>query len=111
MLHSSTDQKVWGFESLRARHRDCSAPSPRSWTECGPGARPLRYTLAWLASRMRGDVMAMDWHDTLMGSVLVISGGLTFTYTRAASRILLILTLIGAAATFVIGVLLFFHLA
>ncbi len=56
--------------------------------------------------------MAMDWHDTLMGSVLVISGGLTFAYTRAASRILLILmTLIGAAATFVIGVLLFFHLA
>jgi hypothetical protein len=56
-------------------------------------------------------VMAMDWHDTLMGSVLVISGVLTFAYIRAASRILLILTLIGAAATFVIGVLLFFHLA
>ena len=56
-------------------------------------------------------VMAMDWHDTLMGSVLVISAGLTFAYTRAASRILLILTLTGAAATFVIGVLLFFHLA
>ncbi len=55
--------------------------------------------------------MAMDWHDTLMGSVLVISGGLTFAYTRAASRILLILTTIGAAATFFIGVLLFFHLA
>ena len=54
--------------------------------------------------------MAMDWHDTLMGSVLVISGGLTFAYTRAASKILLILTLIGAAATIVIGVLLFFHL-
>ncbi len=55
--------------------------------------------------------MAMDWHDTLMGSVLVISGGLTFAYTRAASRILLILTTIGAAATFFIGVLLFCHLA
>lgn len=55
--------------------------------------------------------MAMDWHDTLMGSVLVISSGLTFTYTRAASRTLLIPTLIGAAAAFVIGVLLFFHLA
>jgi hypothetical protein len=55
--------------------------------------------------------MAMDWHDTLMGSVLVISAGLTFAYTRAASRILLILTVTGAAATFVIGVLLFFHLA
>jgi hypothetical protein len=55
--------------------------------------------------------MAMDWHDTLMGSVLVISSGLTFAYTRAASRILLVLTLTGAAATLVIGVLLFFHLA
>jgi hypothetical protein len=31
--------------------------------------------------------MAMDLHDTLMGSVLVISGGLTFAYTRAASKI------------------------
>ncbi|MFY9932021.1 MAG: hypothetical protein WAK82_28840 [Streptosporangiaceae bacterium] len=58
-----------------------------------------------------GDAMAMDWHDTLMGSVLVISGGLTFAYTRAASKILLILTLIGTAATILIGVLLFFHLA
>ena len=56
-------------------------------------------------------VMAMDLHDTLMGSVRVVSGGLTFAYTRAASRILLTLTLIGAAATFFIGVLLFFHLA
>jgi hypothetical protein len=55
--------------------------------------------------------MAMDLHDTFMGSVLVISGGLTFAYTRAARKILLILTLIGAAATIVIGVLLFFHLA
>jgi hypothetical protein len=55
--------------------------------------------------------MAMDWHDTLMGSVLVISSGLTVAYIRAASRLLLRLTLIGAAATFVIGVLLFFHLA
>ena len=55
--------------------------------------------------------VAMDWHDTLMGSLLIISGGLTFAYTRAASKILLILTLIGAAATIVIGVLLFFHLA
>ena len=66
---------------------------------------------ARLASRIRSNTMAMDWHDTLMGSVLVISGGLTFAYTRAASKILLILTLIGAAATIVIGVLLFFHLA
>lgn len=55
--------------------------------------------------------MAMDWHDTLMGSVLVISGGLTFAYTRAALKTLLILTLIGVAATIFIGALLFFHLA
>ena len=27
--------------------------------------------------------MAMDWHDTLMGSVLVISAGLTFAYTKS----------------------------
>jgi hypothetical protein len=26
--------------------------------------------------------MAMDWHDTLMGSVLVISAGLTFAYIK-----------------------------
>jgi hypothetical protein len=50
-------------------------------------------------------------HDTLMGAALVISGGLTVAYTRAASKILLILTLIGAAVTLVIGVLLFFGLA
>jgi hypothetical protein len=67
--------------------------------------------LAQPASRIRGDVMAMDWHDTLMGSVLIISAGLTFAYTRAASRTLLILALAGAAGTLVTGVLLFFHLA
>jgi len=50
-------------------------------------------------------------HDTLMGAALVISGGLTVAYTRATSRILLILNLIGAAVTIVIGVLLFFGLA
>ena len=55
--------------------------------------------------------MAMDWHDTLMGSVLIISAGLTFAYTRAAARTLLTLALTGAAGTLVIGVLLFFHLA
>lgn len=71
-----------------------------------PRCSPARFAI-----RIRGDVMAMDWHDTLMGSVLVISSGLTVAYIRAGSRILLILTLIGAAATFVIGVLLFFHLA
>jgi hypothetical protein len=47
-------------------------------------------------------------HDTLMGAALVISGGLAVAYTRGATRILLILTLIGAAVTLVIGVLLFF---
>jgi hypothetical protein len=55
--------------------------------------------------------MAMDWHDPLMGPVLVISARLAFAYTRAASRTLLILTLTGAAGTLVIGVLLVFHLA
>lgn len=50
-------------------------------------------------------------HDTLMGAALVISAGLTVAYTRATSKILLILTLIGAAVTLVIGVLLFFGLA
>ncbi len=62
-------------------------------------------------SRIRSSPNSKDWHDTLMGSVLVISGGLTFAYTRAASKILLLLTLIGVAATILIGVLLFFHLA
>jgi hypothetical protein len=55
--------------------------------------------------------MAMDWHDILMGSVLIISAGLTFAYARAASRTLLILARTGAAGTLAIGVLLFFHLA
>jgi hypothetical protein len=50
-------------------------------------------------------------HDTLMGAALLASGGLTIAYTRAASNTLKILTLIGAAATLVIGFLLFFHLA
>jgi len=52
-------------------------------------------------------------HDTVMGVVLVISGGLTFAYTRAKapSRMLLILTIIGAATAIIIGLLLFFGLA
>jgi hypothetical protein len=57
-------------------------------------------------------------HDTVMGIILVVSGGLTIAYVRAASahartvsRTLLILTLIGAAASIVIGLLLFFGLA
>ena len=62
-------------------------------------------------SRKRSHAMAMDWHDTLMGAVLVISAGLTLAHTRVASRTLLSLTLAGVAGTFVIGALLFFHLA
>jgi hypothetical protein len=50
-------------------------------------------------------------HDTVMGAALVISGGLTFAYTRSASRPLLILVVIGAVVTIVIGLLLFFGLA
>jgi hypothetical protein len=56
-------------------------------------------------------------HDTVMGVLLVASGGLTIAYIRAASsyakatRTLRILTLIGAAVSIVIGLLLFFGLA
>jgi hypothetical protein len=57
-------------------------------------------------------------HDTVMGIFLVASGGLTIAYVRAASahtktvsRTLRILTLIGAAAAIIIGLLLFFGLA
>lgn len=50
-------------------------------------------------------------HDTVMGIVLVISGGLAIAYTRAPSKNLRILTLIGAAAAIIIGLLLFFGLA
>ena len=57
-------------------------------------------------------------HDTVMGIVLVASGGLTMAYVRAASahakavsRPLLIFTLLGAVAAIVIGLLLFFGLA
>jgi hypothetical protein len=56
--------------------------------------------------------------DTVMGVVLVASGGLTIAYVRAASayakavsRALRILTLLGAAAAIIIGLLLFFGLA
>jgi hypothetical protein len=50
-------------------------------------------------------------HDTVMGVVLVISGLLTFAYTRSPTRTVRILTLIGAAVTIIIGLLLFFSLA
>jgi hypothetical protein len=56
--------------------------------------------------------------DTVMGVVLVASGGLTIAYVRAAwayaksvSRALRILVLVGAAAAIIIGLLLFFGLA
>ena len=55
--------------------------------------------------------MEIGGHDTLMGAVLLAAGGLTIAYTRAASPTLKMLTLVGAAATLVIGFLLFFHLA
>jgi hypothetical protein len=55
--------------------------------------------------------MEIGGHDTLMGAALFASGALTIAYIRAASNTLKILTLIGAAATLVIGFLLFFHLA
>jgi hypothetical protein len=57
-------------------------------------------------------------HDTVMGVLLVASGGLTIAYVRAASahaksasRNLRILALIGAVVSIVIGLLLFFGLA
>jgi hypothetical protein len=57
-------------------------------------------------------------HDTVMGIILVASGGLTIAYVRTASayvraalRTLRIFALIGAAAAIVIGLLLFFGLA
>ena len=50
-------------------------------------------------------------HDTSMGAFLSASGGLTVAHTRAATQTLKILTLVGAAATLVVGFLLFFHLA
>jgi hypothetical protein len=56
--------------------------------------------------------------DTVMGVVLVASGGLTIAYVRAASayaksvsRALRIWVLVGAAAAIIIGLLLFFGLA
>jgi hypothetical protein len=60
--------------------------------------------------RGRG-IVEIGGHDTLMGAALLASGVLTIAYTRAASNTLKMLTLIGAAATLVIGFLLFFHLA
>lgn len=57
-------------------------------------------------------------HDTVMGVILVAAGVLTIAYVRAtsryvktASRKLRISALIGAVASIVIGLLLFFGLA
>jgi hypothetical protein len=50
-------------------------------------------------------------HDTVIGVLLVASGGFTIAYVRAASRNLRILALIGAAVSIVIGLLLIFGLA
>jgi hypothetical protein len=54
----------------------------------------------------------------VMGVLLVVSGGLTIAYVRAASahtkavsRALRIFTLLGAVVSIVIGLLLFFGLA
>jgi hypothetical protein len=61
---------------------------------------------------MRNGADAMEiGHDTLMGAVLVASGGLTVAYVRATSRNLRILVLLGAAVTIIVGLLLFFGLA
>lgn len=62
---------------------------------------------------MRGSLFAMEigGHDTLMGAALPASGALTIAYTRSGSNTLKTLALVGAAATLVIGFLLFFHLA
>jgi hypothetical protein len=50
-------------------------------------------------------------HDTLMGPRWRFLAGWQSHTPEATTRILLILTLIGAAVTLVIGVLLFFGLA
>jgi hypothetical protein len=50
-------------------------------------------------------------HDTVMGVVLVVAGVLTFASTRSPSKTVRILALLGAAATIIIGLLLFFGLA
>jgi len=49
--------------------------------------------------------------DTLMGAVLIAAGIVTYLYTRKPSVTRRLLTLIGAAASVIIGALLFFHVA
>ena len=50
-------------------------------------------------------------HDTLMGAVLVIAALLTIGYAARGERAVRAAAVVGAIATFVIGVLLFFSLA
>ncbi|HEX3300236.1 MAG TPA: hypothetical protein VHW68_09000 [Actinomycetota bacterium] len=49
--------------------------------------------------------------DTLMGAVLIAAGIVTYLYTRKPSVTRRLLVLIGAAATVIIGALLFFQIA
>jgi hypothetical protein len=60
---------------------------------------------------MGGASVEIGGHDTLMGAVLIASGGLMVASARVKTKVVRTLALIGAAATIVIGVLLFFHLA
>jgi len=50
-------------------------------------------------------------HDFFMGLALMVAAVLTVVYVRAPSDAVRILALIGAAGTFVIGLLLFLGLA
>ncbi len=49
--------------------------------------------------------------DSLMGAILIASGVVTYLYSRRRSMTRKMLALIGAAATIIIGALLFFHVA
>jgi hypothetical protein len=50
-------------------------------------------------------------HDTLIAAVLLISAGLTIAHAMIGSRVWRTLSMIGAAATIVIALLLLFGLA
>jgi hypothetical protein len=49
--------------------------------------------------------------DTLMGAILIAAGIVTYLYMKKPSVTRRMLTLIGAAATVIIGALLFFQIA
>ena len=50
--------------------------------------------------------------DTVMGAILIAAGVVTYLYTqRKRSITRRVLALLGAAATVIIGALLFFHIA